>query len=642
MNFRNRATALALAIALALSGSSLSSSATGKGTGNAPANPSANSNANANKPTPAKPVPTPAVTPAPITGGSVESAAAPAAPTPAPGNSGSNSKPADERPANPGASAGAPGNSGDRPNTPAPSASATGSANASSNSPASSERPVAPVIANTERPGKLKNASEECADFIDSKQGSTAASCTPARYVLRFESGVDPDAQVKGMRAIKIPVQAVFRGVFAGAVADLNAGQLKALVASGRISSIEEDFEIKLAATQENPAWGLDRVDQLDLPLSRTYTNTQQGSGVKAYIVDTGVLAPHADFNGRVTAGFSAIADGRGATDCNGHGTHVAGTVGGTTYGVAKQVQLVPVRVLDCAGSGQMSGVVAGLDWIAQQHVVGTPAVVNMSLGGGASSTLDNAVAGLVNKGIPVVVAAGNSAADACNTSPARTPGALTVAASSATDGFASFSNFGTCVDMVAPGVDVASAWYTSTTAVVALSGTSMAAPHVAGLVASMLTAGYKTPGQIEFELEGKAAVGKIQSIPSGTPNLLAQVVVAAPVITQPSSESTVIVQPPAATVPIAPVITGTSTQKTALRVNWQISPNGGSPITSHIVKVWQNGSLTREITAGATATSLRISGLKIGVSYTFTVVAVNSVGRSADSNVSAAYTPRR
>jgi subtilisin family serine protease len=197
-------------------------------------------------------------------------------------------------------------------------------------------------------------------------------------------------------------------------------------------------------------------------------------------------------------------------------------------------------------------------------------------------------------------------------------------------------------VDIVAPGVDVSSAWYTSTTAVAALSGTSMAAPHVAGLVASMLTSGYITPGQIELELEGKAAVGKIQAIPSGTPNLIAQVVVPAPVITQPSSESTVIVQPPVATVPVAPVLTGTSTQKTAIRVNWQISPNGGAPITSHVVKVWENGLMTRELAAGATATSLRLSGLKIGVSYTFTVVAVNSVGRSADSNVSAAYTPRR
>ena len=494
---------------------------------------------------------------------------------------------------------------------------------------------------------KVKGAAPECISFVETRTAEDAAECALARYVVRFNNGVDPDLQVKGMRAIKIPVQSTLRGVMSGAVADLNAGQLRALLASGKIRSVEQDYEIKLAATQENPTWGLDRVDQSALPLSNTYTNTQQGLGVRAYVVDTGVLTTHAEFTGRIASGFSAIADGRGVVDCNGHGTHVAGTVAGSTYGVAKQAQIVPVRVLDCAGSGYLSGVVSGIDWIAQNHTVGTPGVVNMSLGGGISSTLDAAVEGLVSRGITVVVAAGNSSADACNTSPARTAGAVTVAASSITDGFAYFSNFGSCVDLVAPGVDIQSAWYTSGTATATLQGTSMASPHVAGLAASLMTSGYKTPGQVEFELKANAASGKIATLPAGTPNLIAQVVVPAPV-TQPVTSSPVtqapVVEVPteSATVPIAPVLTSTAPQKTAIRINWQIAPDGGSPLTGHIVRVWERGQLARAINVSATATSHRITGLKIGVSYTFTVLAVNAIGQSADSNASTAYTPKR
>lgn len=534
-------------------------------------------------------------------------------------------------------------------------ASATAAEAASSSKDAKDAKAAANAAAVTAKSlNKVKGAAEECISFVETRSASDAAECALARYVVRFNNGVDPELQAKGMSAIKIPVRAVLNGVFSGAVADLNAGQLRALLASGRIRSVEQDYEIKLAATQDNPTWGLDRVDQVSLPLSASYANTQQGLGVKAYIVDTGVFGTHAEFSGRMAAGFSAISDGLGTVDCNGHGTHVAGTVAGTIYGVAKQAQVIPVRVLDCAGSGFLSGVVAGLDWIGQNHAVGTPGVVNMSLGGGISSTLDAAVEGLVSKGIPVVVAAGNSSADACNSSPARTPGAMTVAASNISDGFAFFSNFGSCVDVIAPGVEVLSAWYTSTTATASLQGTSMAAPHVAGLVASLLTAGYKTPGQISFEIESKSALGKITSLPAGTPNRLVQVIAPAPVVVpapvtespvvqQPISESPVVQPPtPAVTAPIAPVLTSADGQKTAARINWQISPNGGAPLTGHIVRVWERGQLARAVNASATATSIRITGLKVGVSYTFTVLAVNSVGQSADSNVSTAYTPRR
>lgn len=488
--------------------------------------------------------------------------------------------------------------------------------------------------------GKVKGADAACIELIETGK-SSSGSCEVSRYVIRFNAGVDPDLQVAGMKAIKIPVQATLRGVFSGAVADLNAGQLKALVASGRVRSVEQDYEIKLdptatSDTQINATWGLDRIDQVALPLSGSYTNANNGSGVRAYVVDTGVLTSHAEFTGRVAAGFSAVSDANGVLDCNGHGTHVAVTIAGSTYGVAKAATIVPVRVLDCAGSGYLSGVISGLDWVGTNHPVGTPAVVNMSLGGGASSTLDAAVESLVSKGLTVVVAAGNSAADACTASPARTPGALTVAASNNLDGFASFSNFGSCVDLIAPGVAITSAWIGSSTATAQISGTSMASPHVAGLVASAMTTGYLAPNQVEVLLESGAASAVVSGAPAGTPNLLAQVVSVAPSAPQPQVPTESI------TVPVAPVLTEAAFSKNTARISWNISPDGGSPLLSHSVRVWERGQLVRKVDVAANATTARLTGLKWGVSYTFTVVATNAIGTSADSAVTSAYTPKR
>jgi subtilisin family serine protease len=241
---------------------------------------------------------------------------------------------------------------------------------------------------------------------------------------------------------------------------------------------------------------------------------------VRAYVIDTGIRATHAEFTGRMLAGYSAIADGRGTDDCNGHGTHVAGTVGGTTWGVAKQSNLVPVRVLDCNGSGTLSGVIAGIDWVAgQSH---RPAVVNMSLGASASAMLDSTVAKLGSMGITPVVAAGNSSDDACKYSPAREPSAITVAATNSSDQRASFSNFGSCVDLFAPGASIQSAWITSNTASSSLSGTSMAAPHVAGHVAQILQAKPNlTTAEVTQQLLANTTLNIVKSAGTGSPNRL-------------------------------------------------------------------------------------------------------------------------
>ncbi len=306
-------------------------------------------------------------------------------------------------------------------------------------------------------------------------------------YIVVLKDGADPRsvAATAGVNPRYVYTAAV--NGFAGV---LNAGQLNALQNNPNVAYIEQDGIATAWTTQSNATWGLDRIDaRSGLDTNYSYTNT--GSGVTAYIIDTGIDLGHSEFTGRISsASFDAFTDGN--DDCNGHGTHVAGTVGGSTYGVAKGVTLVRVRVLDCAGSGSWSGVVAGIDWVVSHHGTG-PAVSNMSLGGGASSTVDAAVDRMIDDGVASAVAAGNGnqagiAQDACKYSPARVPRAMTIGATTKTDAKTSWSNYGNCVDWFAPGAGITSAWIGGgSTETNTISGTSMATPHVAGVAALYL-----------------------------------------------------------------------------------------------------------------------------------------------------------
>lgn len=347
----------------------------------------------------------------------------------------------------------------------------------------------------------------------------------PGQYIVVFQS-VSPASEVAPALAAAhgATVKRIYRYALNGAAfTGLSDAAARALANNPNVRWVEEDSVVRVVATQTNPpSWGLDRIDQRALPLDSSYTYNFDGTGVDAWIIDTGIRETHVDFGGRASRDFDSVGDGQNGADCNGHGTHVAGTTAGATYGVAKNATIHAVRVLDCGGNGTWEGVIAGVDYVTQQAPTHPLSVANMSLAGGANQSADDAVNNSVAAGVFYAVAAANNATDACGFSPARAAGAYCVASSTISDAQSSFSNFGPCVEIYGPGSSITSAWNTSDTATNTISGTSMASPHVAG-VAALIRDEFPafTVDQVKQEITSRATCNAITNPGAGTPNKL-------------------------------------------------------------------------------------------------------------------------
>ncbi|MFD5076226.1 S8 family serine peptidase [Streptomyces sp. NPDC058371] len=359
-------------------------------------------------------------------------------------------------------------------------------------------------------------------------QYAGASNAVANSYIVTLDASAAKATSAQGKALAKeygAKIERTYKKALNGYAVEATPAEAKRFAADPAVASVVQNRTFHIAATQTNPpSWGLDRIDQKNLPLDSKYTYPDSaGQGVTAYIVDTGVRITHSDFGGRASYGYDAIDNDNTAQDGHGHGTHVAGTVAGTLHGVAKKAKIVAVRVLDNSGSGTTAQVVAGIDWVAQNH--SGPSVANMSLGGGADSALDTAVRNAIASGVTFAVAAGNDNANASNYSPARVSEAITVGSTTSTDARSSFSNFGTVLDIFAPGSSITSSWNTSDTATNTISGTSMATPHVTGAAALYLADHPgSTPAQVASGLVAAASTGVVTGPGTGSPNRLLNV----------------------------------------------------------------------------------------------------------------------
>ncbi len=449
--------------------------------------------------------------------------------------------------------------------------------------------------------------------------GADRAGAIEGSYIVKISDSASPRSDsARTARALTSQyggqVRATWQHALNGFSVAMSAGQARRLAADSRVAHVEQDAAVHILDTQPNPpSWGLDRVDQRDLPLSSSYTYDTTASNVTVYVIDTGIRVTHGTFGGRAIWGTNTVGDGNN-TDCHGHGTHVAGTAGGSQYGVAKGVSLVAVKVLSCTGSGSISGVVAGIDWVTAQHQPGTPAVANMSLGGSANTSLDNAVRNSIADGVTYAIASGNSNANACTSSPARVVEGITVNASAINDTKASFSNYGTCTDIFAPGVNITSSWNAADTATNTISGTSMATPHVAGAAALWLASHPgDLPAAVATALINNSTPNKITN-PAGSPNRL--------LYTAP----TVVSLPPTVANP------GNQSGTVGVAASLQLNASGGTPpytwsasglpagLSVNSGTGLVSGTPTTAGTFTVTATATDAAGKSGGASFTWTI----------------------